>query len=263
MTNTDDAPQAGPVLVLTAGGGNPWMIINHLKRHFPDVRVVEEQPESKRVLLERRRRRFGMINAAGQLGTMIVSRLGKRFAMRRLEEIAESHGLSPLPDLGVPLHGVETLNSDVFHDIIDRLRPSVVVTVSCRILSRETLAQIKCPVINLHSGVNPAYRGQMGGYWALVNGDAENFGATIHLVDAGVDTGDILAIVRARPGKGDSMLTYPALLTASAADAMVDAVRQAIEGRLSPRTPAPGPSRLWFNVPVWTWVYHGLTKGIW
>ena len=29
-----------------------------------------------------------------------------------------------------------------------------------------------------------------GGYWALATGDVGNFGTTVHLVDAGVDTGE-------------------------------------------------------------------------
>lgn len=252
-----------PILVMTAGGGNAWMIINHLRKHFPEVQVVEEQPESKRVLLARRRRRFGAINAAGQLGTMIVSRFGKRFAAGRLNEIATAHGLSMTPDPATTIHQVGSLNDSVCHELVRRLAPSVVVTVSCRILTRDTLAQISCPVINLHCGINPTYRGQMGGYWALVNRDAENFGATIHLVDAGIDTGDTLAVIRTKPAKGDSMLTYPALLTAIAAESMVHVVRDAVDGRLTPVNSQGSPSALWFNVPIWTWVYHGLTKGIW
>lgn len=266
MTPAIDSPSEERdafILVMTAGGGNAWMIINHLRRHFPRVEVVEEQAESKRVLLARRRRRFGAINAAGQLGTMIVSRLGKRFAARRLDEIATAHGLSMTPDSATVIHHVPSLNDPTSHDLVRRLAPSVVITVSCRILSRETLALISCPVINLHSGINPAYRGQMGGYWSLVSGDAENFGATIHLVDAGVDTGDTLAVITGQPGKGDSMLTYPALLTAIAADSMVRVVQDAVDGKLSPEKSRDGPSALHFNVPLWTWVYHGLTKGIW
>ena len=59
-----------------------------------------------------------------------------------------------------------------------------------------------CPVLNYHAGITPKYRGMNGGYWALATGDAGNFGATVHLVDAGVDTGGVLHQVRGRPGTG-------------------------------------------------------------
>ncbi|MBB4066919.1 formyl transferase [Gellertiella hungarica] len=250
------------VLVLTSGGFNPNMLINGLFRSFPGLRVVEEQPESKSVLLKRRIRRFGYVNAAGQLATMVLSRFGKRFAEDRIQAIAREHGLSGERDPRVPVDHVESLNDAAAHALVARLKPAVVVTVSCRILSKATLAAIPCPVINLHSAINPAYRGQMGGYWALVSGDRDNFGSTIHLVDEGVDTGAVLHQVRTTPARGDSMWTYPALLTAISVDPMRQAVEDAIHGTLKP-TQATGPSHLWFNVPIWTWLYHGLTKGIW
>jgi folate-dependent phosphoribosylglycinamide formyltransferase PurN len=262
-TPLDRRAIAGPIIVLTAGGGNAWMIVNDLASHFPGVEVLQENPESKRLILARRRRRFGTLNAMGQLGTMVVSRFGKRFAAARLEEIAETHGLSMEPDPAIPVRRVASLNDPEAQAFLTARAPAVVVTVSCRILSRETLAAIPCPVINLHAGINPAYRGQMGGYWALVGGDAKNFGATVHMVDAGVDTGQTLYEVRGRPAGGDSMLTYPALLTAMAAKFVRQAVADALTGKLEPKPAENGPSRLHFNVPLWTWLYHGLTRGIW
>lgn len=251
------------VVVMTAGGSNPWMIINHLKRHFHRVEVIQERPESKRMLFQRRANRFGAANAFGQLVTMVLSKLGKRLFAERLDAIAEEFGLSPKVDPSIPIHSVTTLNDPDCHDLVHRLEPTVIVTLSCRILSRTTLSQIACPVINLHCGVNPAYRGQMGGYWALVCGDEENFGTTVHLVDAGVDTGAVLEVVLGRPTRKDTMLTYPALQTALGADALVRAVAAAFNGELKPSPPPAGRSRLWFNVPAWTWLYIGMTRGIW
>ena len=56
-------------------------------------------------------------------------------------------------------------------------------------LRRPLLEACGCPVVNYHSGINPAYRGINGGYFALANGEPEHFGVTLHLVDLGVDTG--------------------------------------------------------------------------
>ncbi len=250
------------ILLLTGGGFNAWMIANHLAARFPGTRILLEQPESKAILLKRRIRRFGWINALGQLATMILSRLGKSFTAGRMIEIAKAHGLSGRLDPRIPIDRVGSLNDPEALEKIAALRPAVIVTVSCRILQKATLAAIRCPVINLHSGINPAYRGQMGGYWSLASGDAGNFGATVHLVDAGVDTGAILSQTRTTPSRRDSLWTYPTLLTAISAEPVARAVEEALEGRLSP-IPPTGPSRLWFNVPIWTWLANGLTKGIW
>ena len=74
----------------------------------------------------------------------------------------------------------------------------MILLAGCRLLSRATLAALPCPVLNYHAGISPQYRGMNGGYFALATGDATNFGATVHLVDAGVDTGDVLYQVRGK-----------------------------------------------------------------
>lgn len=250
------------VVVLTAGGGNPWMLINGLKPDFPGLVVIEEPGESKAALLKRRVKHQGLMSALGQMATMTVSKFGKSLAAKRMDAIAAHYGLSRQRDPHIPCHTVPDINSPQCLALLDHLKPAVILTVSCRLLRKATLAAIPCPVINMHSAMNPTYRGQMGGYWALANGDTANFGATVHLVDAGVDTGAVLYQVQALPEKGDSMLTYPALLTAASVDITRRALQDALTGNLRP-VATSGPSVLRFNVPIWTWIYNGLTKGIW
>lgn len=251
-----------PVVVMTAGGTNPRLVINELARHFPALTVIEEQPESKGLILRRRARRLGWIEACGQLATMIASRLGKRFATRRTEEIIAQYRLNDAVDAAIPVIAVSSLNDAACHDAVRAAGPAVIFTISCRILSAKTLAAMPCPVINFHAGINPAYRGQMGGYWALVENDAGNFGGTVHVVDAGIDTGGTLYEKRATPSKSDTMLTYPLLLSAASIDIIIRSIDDALAGRLAPYAPA-GQSKLRYNPAIWTWLWHGLTKRIW
>ena len=92
--------------------------------------------------------------------------------------------------------------------------------------------------------------------------DEENFGATVHLVDAGVDTGDILYQSRMKPSKSDTLHTYPLLQTAASTDIVIRAVEDALSGTLKP-LPANGSSRQWYHPPIWTWLWNGFTRGIW
>ena len=94
---------------------------------------------------------------------------------------------------------VPSANSPECLQAIEESKPGVVLLAGCRLLSKETLAQMPCPVLNYHAGIAPKYRGMNGGYWALASGDADNFGTTVHLVDAGVDTGGVLRQARGRP----------------------------------------------------------------
>jgi hypothetical protein len=250
------------IVVMTAGGVNPQVMINALAARFPDLHVIEEQPETKSEILKRRARNLGWPNAAGQMATMIASRLGKKFAERRSDEIIRQYGLSDHHDPSIPTTHVSSLNSAECHAAVTGLSPAVVFTISCRILSKPTLAAIPCPVINFHAGINPMYRGQMGGYWARVERDEENFGATVHLVDAGIDTGQSLHEQRVAPTQADTIATYPLLLTAASTGIAIRAIEEALSGNLRPYAPA-GRSALRYPPTIWTWLRHGITKGIW
>lgn len=129
-------------------------------------------------------------------------------------------------------------------------------------LSRETLAAITAPVINYHAGINPKYRGMCGGYWALAERDAENFGVTAHLVDAGVDTGGILSWRRAEANGHDNFATYPYLLAACGRAVTIEALEAALSGRLAPVT-RELPSRQWYHPTVWGYLWTGVRHGVW
>jgi len=250
------------VAVLIQPGPNPEIVVNALKAAFPDLVVIEEEPESKKLFIRRRARKLGWMQALGQLATMVVSKFGKRFTRARTGEILEQFAANPFPDSRIRRIAVPSANSPGFLRVLEEIRPQALLLVSCRMLKRETLAAIACPVLNFHAGINPRYRGLQGGYWARVMKDEENFGATVHLVDAGVDTGGVLYQHRMRPSERDTIHTYPLLQTAASTGIVVQATRDAVAGDLKPLEMA-GPSRQWYHPPVWAWLWTGVTRGIW
>ena len=129
-------------------------------------------------------------------------------------------------------------------------------------LSKPTLAAIACPVINYHSGINPKYRGLAGGWWARATGDHENYGTTVHLVDAGVDTGDTLYQAFLQPDPRDSLLTDSLAMAAGSREVVVRAVEDALNGTLQPKSSAL-PSVQRFHPPIWTYLMTGLLKRVW
>ena len=262
MDTASSENNRSPVIVMTAGGLNPSIVTQHLARNGFDVQVILENPESKGEITRRRARRLGWINAFGQLGTMIVARLLRRLADRRVAELLSLHGLDRgLPE-AVPIHPVTSINAPETKSLVEDIRPGAILLVSTRLMSSRQLAAMPCPVINLHAGINPGYRGQMGGYWSLRQKDPQNFGATLHLVDAGTDTGSTLYEVRTTPAKGDFISTYPLVLTIAALDITARALRDVQDGTLHPMPPS-GPSALRFPPTLWSWIWHGIISRIW
>lgn len=60
-----------------------------------------------------------------------------------------------------------------------------------QIFKKEIINLTPLKVINCHAGKLPFYRGRNILNWVLIN-DEEEFGITVHFVDEGIDTGDII-----------------------------------------------------------------------
>ena len=130
-------------------------------------------------------------------------------------------------------------------------------------LRKPLLDACGCPVVNYHSGINPAYRGINGGYFALANGEPENFGVTLHLVDLGVDTGPILATNRIAPAANDNMQTYMTLMAAKSQDLVVDTMAKVLAGQAKPLPKSALPSAQYYAPTLGQYFTNGLTRGVW
>ena len=250
------------IVIVTEGGPHIWAIVNALSDRFGPVSVILESPEPKKRLLLRRARRQGIVCAAGQFATMVLVRLGKRFFARHTARLVCDERLCVEPARGQAIVPVASANSAECVEKIARIRPGVVLLAGCRMLSKDILAKIPCPVLNYHAGIAPKYRGMNGGYWALASGDVENFGTTVHLVDAGVDTGAVLRQARGTPQPGDTISIYALRQAAFSRTICVEAVADALAGKLS--TFDPGlPSKQWFHPTIWSYIRTGLRCGVW
>ena len=47
--------------------------------------------------------------------------------------------------------------------------------------------------MNAIAGLSPRYRGSDCTFWALYNGEFDQIGCTLHFIDPGIDTGDLIA----------------------------------------------------------------------
>ena len=250
------------IVIVTAGGPHVWAIVNAIQDRLGAVTVILEEPESKRRLLMRRARKLGWIEVAGQLGTMVFTRLRKLFLSGRDQRGLAGVGMEMEPRPDQRIANVASADSHELAEAVRQMQAEVVLLAGCRLLSKATLAAIHRPVLNYHAGITPKYRGMNGGYWALATGDAENFGATVHLVDAGVDTGDVLHQVRGKPQPGDNLTNYALRLAAMSRDICIRGVEDALDGRLAPRNPDM-PSKQWYHPTIWFYLWTGLTKGVW
>jgi methionyl-tRNA formyltransferase len=94
-------------------------------------------------------------------------------------------------------HGVEVLqpvkaSDPQFVEIVAGMEPEVCVSVSYDQIIRPALIDVpRKAFINCHAGKLPKYRGRNVVNWAIISGES-HIGLTVHHIDAGVDSGDII-----------------------------------------------------------------------
>ncbi|RJE77346.1 formyl transferase [Pseudoalteromonas sp. MSK9-3] len=94
--------------------------------------------------------------------------------------------------LGVPFLLAENVNSEQFIGVINQFGAELLVSMSFnQILKTPILCMAPKGFINCHAGALPFYRGRNPLNWVLINGESE-FGITVHYIDEGIDTGDII-----------------------------------------------------------------------
>ena len=107
------------------------------------------------------------------------------------------------------------------------MKPNVVVVFGTGILKGDILSRFEGQLLNIHLGLSPYYRGAGTNFWPLVNGEPEFVGATIHYLDAGIDTGPIIAHVRPDIARTDGPHELGNKAIRAAAEGMVKAVKAA------------------------------------
>jgi peptidoglycan/xylan/chitin deacetylase (PgdA/CDA1 family) len=92
---------------------------------------------------------------------------------------------------GFDVFHIGNLNSVVTVERLRQCRATIGVVLGTRILKRSTFSVPELGCLNLHKGKVPEFRGMPPGFWELYEGAAVA-GVTVHFVDDGLDTGDIV-----------------------------------------------------------------------
>ena len=257
-----DANSPKGLVAITAGGPHAWIMINALQARFGSFPVIVENPEPETVFWQRRRQLLGPVKAMSMQAARIPIKLRKRGTEKLIAEMIDTHQLQPEPAAGIEPILVPSVNSNDCRRVLKELNPKAIFVVSTRMISRLTLSLIDAPFINYHSGINPAYRGMFGGYFALANGEPEHFGATVHLIDEGVDTGDILYQSQVEVDRRDNFHTYLWRIAAGSREIVIRAMEDALAGELSPRS-VDLPSKQYFAPTLGSYVWTGVRRGVW
>ncbi len=246
-----------PILILAAAHDTSNIVYNAISKNFPVEKIIMEGRESKKKFIKRRIRRLGLLTVAGQvLFQFTIGKILPRLSQKRILQIIRENDLdlSPIPEEKILQVG--SVNDERVLSVIKDIDPALIIVNGTRIISKKILESIPCKIINTHAGITPKYRGVHGGYWALVNGDHEHNGVTVHYVNAGIDTGDIIYQSLIKPAANDNFSTYPYLQIAAGVKILHRAVEDILNGRDKVLPNPTTETNLFYHPSIWQYFYY-------
>jgi len=108
------------------------------------------------------------------------------------------------PDL---VNEVPYINHPDVVELANKLEPDLIAVFGTSLIKGELLQKGRLGIVNLHGGLSPEYRGADCTFWALFNKEPEKIGCTLHFIDAGIDTGRLIAHISPEVCPDDDELT--------------------------------------------------------
>jgi methionyl-tRNA formyltransferase len=173
--------------------------------------------------------------------------------------------------IGCPFRIYDDINSDEALSEIRALDLDLLVSMSFnQIMGQSFLESAKHGAINCHAGALPSYRGRNVLNWAIINGETE-FGVTVHFVDQGIDTGDVILQSMVSIAPEDRYADLLEKAYSECAELLIVAIRKIAAGTAN-RTPQPLAGGFYCGRRVtgdewidWNWgseKIHNLVRGI-
>ena len=189
----------------------------HIAARFTDVHIVAVCPEHDsyhafKITLQRYTKKIWRVGLLPGLEIMTSYPLQIWLAGR--DERQVHAWLRQLPRPAVMLDPqrvqcVQTVNGTDAVRTLHALQPDIIMQAGAGILRQRIFTLARLATLNLHHGIAPLIRGMHSIYWALWEDRPEWLGATVHRIDTGIDTGQVLAyapVALQTPGE-----SYPSL----------------------------------------------------
>jgi peptidoglycan/xylan/chitin deacetylase (PgdA/CDA1 family) len=134
----------------------------------------------------------------------------------------------------IPVVEVGNINSPKAAETLELLDVDLGIVLGTRVLKRSTFSVPRLGCINLHKGKVPEYRGQPAGFWEIYDGQTEA-GITVHYVDDGLDTGDVIAETLVTIHPKDTPETLRTKLDRRGGELLAATAKQIADGRAARR----------------------------
>ena len=227
------------IVILTRTGFHHTCFINRLQERFEISCVVRESyPEIKRetVITALLKNLFKRNGVKAIKDTLYLKRFHEmNSAGFRYSRVLKDYMKAPFDVLseesGTRYMNIKCgeINTPAFETFLRDTKPDVIAVLGSSVIRPHIISIPSVAMLNLHSGLSPYYRGTWSYGWPIVNKEPEYIGATIHNINPGTDTGDILYQTRPALHDSDDLNTIFLKVISEGIELMADAVGMLVE----------------------------------
>lgn len=199
LSRIDPFPKIKLLIIMDEGAGNAWLI-RAVEQELPLQAVIRpdwQSPNPARPATGTRQQpslKSTLSDLARRARQRYFQLLDRRFERRLGEALFPG---SPLPSPTAPVWTVPSwaMNGAETRDRIRCLAPDLMIVCGAPLLKPAIYEIPRLGTVNLHFGISPDYRGIHTLLWPWQCGDYIHIGATLHYINAGIDTGPVLSRV--------------------------------------------------------------------
>jgi folate-dependent phosphoribosylglycinamide formyltransferase PurN len=178
--------------------------------------------------------------ASARIGLIFRRTGGRRRRFDSLLELCQAYELKMI--------ACTNPNSPEFVQQVRALEVELIVVAAFgRILTRALLESPRAGCVNVHASLLPRYRGPEPFYWVLANNE-ETTGVTIHYIDQGIDTGDVILQKEFEIVPGETEITLKERSVQVAAKLLREAIPLLLSGR-APRVAQDHSAASYYSFP--------------
>ena len=126
------------------------------------------------------------------------------------------------------------LNSAGTLKVLKDRQPEIIILFGSSLIGQKIMEDFPDKIINLHVGISGQYRGSSCNFWPIYDGRLDCMGATVLTINAGIDTGEILAQSTIKLKEGDTEQSLMGKSLILGMDLTTQVVRQWFQGQCPP-----------------------------
>ena len=173
------------IVIISACTPREKLVVYQVIKNFPNVTVIHPDSNTTTSTGRKTKERFWDF-----WGKKIINFLRKK----TIEKITQNVSLDPSTYNRIEFDHSK-LKTEEGVELLEALKPDILVTCNAPILRDRILQIPRVACNNVHYGIPPQYRGNNTLFWPWYLKDFDNIGGSVHYINAGVDTGRILAKV--------------------------------------------------------------------